>query len=271
MGKLVKKSSEIHLNTLTSPMDTAGISEVENDNVSYTQPSDMNMMSVMGFSTNNLEHQTSFYNRIYQMKGNELENQQSIIQIVANGMEEVRFTKVLKKKRLRQRRLRRFLWMLTIIQILVVISIDLTFYYAFQFGLSVSIFILMINFCITMIYLNIHKAIVRPKDDPGMMIWWWCCLRIGRTGKYAKKKKQKNQEKRIAKIKTQSVVPLSVKIEEFSRRKTPGHITSTSDPIADFSRSASRPHPATKPQSMAFDIGSDRSTSNILTSSQMSN
>jgi len=65
-----------------------------------------------------------------------------------------------------------------------------------------------VDFAIGLVYVNIHKAILRPTHDPGITIWWLCCIKLGQTGKYAKsmtkerRKKSVNQKKEImAKLK----------------------------------------------------------------------
>jgi len=37
-----------------------------------------------------------------------------------------------------------------------------------------------------LIYLTVHRAIFRPVNDPGILIWWICCIRVGAKIKHKK-------------------------------------------------------------------------------------
>ena len=49
----------------------------------------------------------------------------------------------------------------------------------FEFGLSLAILFSLINVCYLMIYTYIINSYNKPKNDPGIVIWWMCCVRVG--------------------------------------------------------------------------------------------
>jgi hypothetical protein len=54
----------------------------------------------------------------------------------------------------------------------------------------------MINGCAGLIYLNVHKAVIRPVNDPGITIWWLCCIKFGQTGKFNREFREKELERK---------------------------------------------------------------------------
>ena len=59
--------------------------------------------------------------------------------------------------------------------------------------------IFIINTLFLMIYVFIVKSMVTPKNDPGIIIWWLCCIRIGGKGKFSQEYdfNEKNKSKVI--------------------------------------------------------------------------
>ena len=76
-----------------------------------------------------------------------------------------------------------------IIQTITIIIITSIFYDNFFFGLFMCIIILIINTLGFLIYYEIVNPIVKIKNDPGIVVWWWCCTRFGQNGKHKKVKK----------------------------------------------------------------------------------
>ena len=66
----------------------------------------------------------------------------------------------------------------------------------FPFGISLFFIIFMINGCAGLIYLNVHKAVIRPVNDPGITIWWLCCIKFGQTGKFSREFREKEIERK---------------------------------------------------------------------------
>jgi len=54
----------------------------------------------------------------------------------------------------------------------------------FDLGISLFVLVLCLNISGGLIYLNVLRAVFRPKNDPGISIWWLCCIKLGRTGTY---------------------------------------------------------------------------------------
>lgn len=81
-------------------------------------------------------------------------------------------------------------------QLLIILLIALSSFRLFDLGIAASIGLGLANFCGALIYLNITKAVIRPVDDPGISIWWLCCVKFGRTGKFknGRSKAKKNKK-----------------------------------------------------------------------------
>ena len=69
----------------------------------------------------------------------------------------------------------------------------LSYFNKFKFGISLALLVFFMNGLGGLVYLNVYKAVFRPKNDPGIMIWWLCCIKLGRTGNQLKEKKKKKQ------------------------------------------------------------------------------
>ena len=67
----------------------------------------------------------------------------------------------------------------------MIIFIYNQYYSNFEFGLFMCFIILTINSMGALIYYEVNP-IVKLKNDPGIIIWWMCCLRFGQKGKYNK-------------------------------------------------------------------------------------
>ena len=48
----------------------------------------------------------------------------------------------------------------------------------YPLGISIACFLLLLNICAIMIYLTVHDSGIN--NDPGIVIWWLCCIRIGK-------------------------------------------------------------------------------------------
>ena len=59
--------------------------------------------------------------------------------------------------------------------------------------------IFMINTLFLMLNVFIIESMVTPKNDPGIIIWWLCCIRVGGKGKFSYEydSKEKNKSKII--------------------------------------------------------------------------
>lgn len=54
-------------------------------------------------------------------------------------------------------------------------------YKEFYFGTMLCILLNIINFCVFMIIRAVIKPVVKPINDPGILVWWMCCIRFGQT------------------------------------------------------------------------------------------
>jgi hypothetical protein len=91
----------------------------------------------------------------------------------------------------------------------------------FDFGIALFLLVIMLNVGGGLIYLNVLRAVFRPKDDPGILIWWLCCIRIGSRGENAQKSKTKNQsviDKKTNKSKSIRATELSSKASFLSTK-----------------------------------------------------
>ena len=61
----------------------------------------------------------------------------------------------------------------------------------------------MVNLSLLLVYGNIKQSMYKPKHDPGILIWWFCCIRIGAKGKFTSKhyrdlaKKESSQSRQL--------------------------------------------------------------------------
>lgn len=67
-------------------------------------------------------------------------------------------------------------------------------YKEFFFGTMLCILLNMVNFCVFMIYKAIVNPVVKPFNDPGILVWWLCCIRLGHSKKYRKKPVKSKQQ-----------------------------------------------------------------------------
>ena len=78
------------------------------------------------------------------------------------------------------------IFVLTLFQISIMLFLSLVYFRNFLFGRVLTLVIIMINTMILLIRINIVEHINNPKNDPGIIIWWLCCLSIGQKGKFTK-------------------------------------------------------------------------------------
>jgi len=92
----------------------------------------------------------------------------------------------------------------------------------FHLGISLSVLVLLLNINGGLIYLNVLRAVFRPKNDPGITIWWLCCIKIGRTGTYLEEDK---------KIKIRNKLNLSKRFQMSKRfsKESSKYLLSTKD------------------------------------------
>ena len=64
------------------------------------------------------------------------------------------------------------------------ITLCYTVFYGFALAGSIFIFIVLINTSLALVRLNFIDTFVRPTNDPGIIIWWLCCIRFGHKGKF---------------------------------------------------------------------------------------
>jgi len=69
----------------------------------------------------------------------------------------------------------------------------------FNLGVYLFILVFLLNFTVGIVYINVHRAVFRPKNDPGLKIWWLCCIRVGMTGKFLKENTKKKIAAKISK------------------------------------------------------------------------
>ena len=80
--------------------------------------------------------------------------------------------------------------LLFVLHIAILFYMNLVFMRKFQLAMNAMITLFWVNFSIGMIYFNIILSVYRPSNDPGIKVWWLCCIRLGQTGKYARPKKE---------------------------------------------------------------------------------
>ena len=90
----------------------------------------------------------------------------------------------LDKKRQAKRRVIICASVATFLQMVVFVSLQLTLFKGFDFGGLMVIFMILINTSLAMVKINVVDCIIRPQNDPGILVWWLCCIRFGNKGKF---------------------------------------------------------------------------------------
>lgn len=94
----------------------------------------------------------------------------------------------LHKKRQRRERIRKLVFFsFFILEALLVVAFIKFYSKKFQLGLSIAILFSLMNICYLLIYSNIIHNWNKPSNDPGIVIWWMCCLRLGQSRKFDQK------------------------------------------------------------------------------------
>lgn len=89
----------------------------------------------------------------------------------------------------------------------------------FAFGLQLCFLFMLFNLCIYLISQYIWNPVIKPKKDPGLIVWWMCCLRVGHTKEYTKSLKRKEKEKTfVGKMKNFKPTAIAKQIQSSSVR-----------------------------------------------------
>jgi hypothetical protein len=88
----------------------------------------------------------------------------------------------LQEKRVRKERVRKIgTWIFLVAQLAFLIFFWVVSIDSYKFGAYLCALLFMLNCLIFLISLTITNAIIKPKRDPGIVIWWLCCLRVGNS------------------------------------------------------------------------------------------
>ena len=106
------------------------------------------------------------------------------------------------EKRARNKKIRKVVfWGFTIVQIMFLVFFLFYFSQTFVCGQTLCVIIMLVNWSAYMVHANIINSYVKPKNDPGILIWWLCCVRIG-FSKSWKAQEAKTERDRKAKYAT---------------------------------------------------------------------
>jgi hypothetical protein len=95
--------------------------------------------------------------------------------------ERQRFRQNYLARKARQRLCAWVLYSALAIQIVIIIYfLMLDNFRGYPLGSCLVIYLTLINFTAVMVYVNIIKSVYRPSNDPGILIWWLCCVNIGK-------------------------------------------------------------------------------------------
>ena len=97
-------------------------------------------------------------------------------------------TELQKRKKMRKR-IKVFAFMLCLIQIIFFLGVSIFVLKDYLFGLFCSLIFVFVNINCIMIRIHIIDNPIAPRNDPGITIWWLCCLKFGQKGKYLEKSK----------------------------------------------------------------------------------
>ena len=81
------------------------------------------------------------------------------------------------------------LFLLMFIEIVFLILLQVFYCSNFPFGLISTLIFVVLNLSMLFIRVFVVDATIIPKNDPGITIYWLCCLRFGQRGKYTEKYK----------------------------------------------------------------------------------
>ena len=110
-------------------------------------------------------------------------------------------SKYLKERKQRRKQIKKWLYILLVLQSLMLITLKYIYWNDFLFGqVSTAIFII-INATIVSIRVFIIESNIHTKNDIGIKIWWLCCLRFGQKGVYTEGYKVQQIKKNIQAIK----------------------------------------------------------------------
>ena len=106
---------------------------------------------------------------------------------------------VRKYKKKKQKKAMRLLLMITVtvIQIFILFFFYNYYFDSFDFGKELTVLVIMFNSCMFVIRNFVVLDLYAPPNDPGIVIWWLCCLRIGQKGSFTEKAEKKRYNELI--------------------------------------------------------------------------
>lgn len=124
---------------------------------------------------------------------------------------------------------RQSIWFAISNVMLMILFIPLWYYLGRGFLLGSLSLVLMaiITFSIFLIRFNIITHPNKPQNDPGLVVWYFCCLRVGQSGKYSPKKK-KADKLRNGSTKTTNKLTRYDTINSMIKRKVTFYSSKTS-------------------------------------------
>jgi len=67
----------------------------------------------------------------------------------------------------------------TVIQLFIMFFYFVYYFTSFDFGKELILIVIMLNSCLFTIRNFVVLDIHAPVNDPGIIVWWMCCLRLG--------------------------------------------------------------------------------------------
>ena len=71
----------------------------------------------------------------------------------------------------------------------------------YLFGWAYTIIIILININFVFIRIYVIDNTIAPKNDPGITIWWLCCIKFGQKGSYSEKNKNNMIKRKLYELK----------------------------------------------------------------------
>ena len=90
-------------------------------------------------------------------------------------------------------------------EIILLIILNQRYWQNFVFGKVSMLIFMILNVMMISIRVFIIDSNITPKHDPGITIYWCCCLKFGRRGKYSEDYRRKVIQFNIKKLKEKSM------------------------------------------------------------------
>jgi len=95
-------------------------------------------------------------------------------------------TELQKRKKMRKR-IKLCALIFCVLQVVFLLVLGFTRLKHYLFGWVYTIIIILLNINFVMIRIYVIDNTIAPKNDPGITIWWLCCITFGQKGTYSER------------------------------------------------------------------------------------